>query len=98
MPAPVEPRGVPRQPAAAHVIDAACHEAHSLLPFWILFVGFVVTEMQRLGIRKFKNNNQITYRPVGRPGDLVETVSPNTARERRPDPSYGQFCRQEPKT
>ena len=26
------------------------------------------------------------------PGDLVETVSPNTARERRPDPSYGQFA------
>ena len=42
--------------------------------------------MQRLGNLEYGNStcNQITYRPVGRPGDLVETVSPNTARERRP--------------
>ena len=56
--------------------------------------GFVM--LQKCNVLEYGNStcNQITYRPVGRPGDLVETVSPNTARERRPDPSYGQFaCR-----
>ena len=54
--------------------------------------------LQKCNVLEYGNStcNQITYRPVGRPGDLVETASPNTARERRPDLSYGQFCREEP--